>query len=166
MHIKKGDHIRKRSFALFRTHKGAYTPCLTIQSINKITKYDRKSVSMDCIIIDELNDDEDILINGKYYYPDTELSTVVVITDEEYERLRDLWYNKLTLSEPKNRTIEETCFTTYTGERTEKKKFKTFTQVKHAYFQIINQQPDKTFVMYECPNCNTFHIGKEEETIS
>jgi len=146
--IQKGDYVRKRNFAFFKTWKKVYTPVIQIESI---------------AVLD--TEGENILINGKYNYRSEDIDSIIIISEAAAEKLKAEWYDKtlFELVEPQNKSIDETCYTTYTGKKTEKKKFENLFELKRVYFQLSHQYPEKKFQMYKCPNCKGYHIGKDED---
>lgn len=100
------------------------------------------------------------LLNGKFQFKN--LDEIEIISKEEAGKLINFYYS-LKLSEPLNKTIEETCYTSYTGERQEKRKFKTFNELRPSFYQFSINRPEDKFIAYKCPNCGFYHIGRQSE---
>lgn len=142
----KGDFIRKRNNSLF--NKGG---------LKGFPDHFVPAIKIKMAII--LNHQEQTwLINNRY--KNLFLDNLEIITEEKALELENI-YKSLKLSIPENISIEETCFTTYTGERTEKRKFNNEYDVMQALYQMKMNRPNEEFHAYECPNCKFYHIGKK-----
>jgi hypothetical protein len=140
----KGGWIKKSNNTLFNIGWGGHvknTPVIQIKTAVKLTA-------------------SDWLINNRYR---NQLETIEIITIEEATRLNNIFTN-LKLSEPESLSIEETCFTTYTGERKPKQTYRNEKHVLSVLYTFLMNRPDEGFIASLCPNCNTYHIGKLKVT--
>lgn len=142
--FKQGDYIKKRSNTFFDVGyngKHSFIPVIEVRQAVKITetKY---------------------LFNNRYCF--NNLDEIIILTKEEAENLI-LFYKSLKLSEPESLSIEETCFTTYSGKRTEKKKYETEKAVIRILYEFVIDRPGEGFQAYKCPNCNFYHIGRQQK---
>ena len=87
------------------------------------------------------------------------LDNIIFITKKELDDLYSI-YHSLELSKPVNLSVEETCYTNYSGKRTEKVKVKSRGEIIKTLYLFKMRKPEEKFQAYLCPNCGFYHIGK------
>lgn len=106
------------------------------------------------------------LINNKYQLYNTKetkaLDLIEIISEEQAMEINKK-FSELYLTEPEATSIEETCFTNYSGERQEKVKYNTTKHVLSVLSIFMAKRPDDGFQAYKCPNCGFYHIGRKKE---
>lgn len=65
----------------------------------------------------------------------------------------DLLFKSLTLSESSELSIDQTCFTTYSGDKKPKQQFKRSEKILEVLFQFMMKRPSENFQAYRCPYC-------------
>lgn len=146
--FKSDDFIRKKNGSLFNMgyFKKRFVPTLLVKHAYRINE-------------------SKWIINNHYYFDS--IDDIVIIDLDKHIKLTNL-FNELKLSEPESLSVEETCYTTYSGARTEKMKYKYEDVVLHSLYRFILTRPDEIFQAYKCPNCDAYHIGrivKKEENV-
>ena len=137
----RGGYIRKKNFDFFKNWNGQYIPAIEIHSA---FQWDVK------------NHPTEFRVNGKYII---KLENIVFITKEENDNLFK-FYHSLNLSKPVGLSVDETCYTTYKGEKKEKIKEDSKHKILRTLYLFQIRRPDDKFQAYQCPNCNFYHIGK------
>lgn len=139
--FKEGDWISKKNYDLFNIGWNGKKEYIAVMEVKQAFRIK----------------DNAWVINNRYYFED--VNHLKVISKEKAEELI-LIYKNLKLTEPESISVDETCYTTYTGEKQEKKKEISEKRILTVLFQKIMQRPTEGFQAYKCPNCGFYHIGR------